>query len=191
MQAIEVNYDQLTDWESICETGRLAAANMDEGRWLIGDLSLLVQTEYGEDRIGQFAVQINVDKARVQEYRTVCQFWQKSVRAEILHECPLISYTHMRMAMKLEDLSVATEFVEQCNANGWTVEQARLELNNRLGKPSPPGKVMDMEMDLTMVDFETGLVYFHSPMTPPQELKVGTTYRLVLYEVPEEDNASR
>lgn len=130
-------------WQLICDTGREAAENIDKGRWLIGDLANAVETHYGEANIAQFAIQIGVEKKRVEEYRTVCDFWKNPHRQEILDLYPMIKYSHMRDAMRLKSLPKALTFLEDCAANAYTVEQARIELCRLLGKPIPPVKLVE------------------------------------------------
>lgn len=131
-------------YEEICELGRQAAANIDSGRFLIGDLALQVKKEYGRDTVGKFAKEIGIPKARAQEYRRVCEFWDKSQRTQLFETYQgMVNYTHLRDAMRLKNNLDAYLFIEECGNNGYTVEQAAVELKKRLGKPVPPPKLMD------------------------------------------------
>lgn len=132
------------DYELLCEQGRIAAQNIDQGRYEIGDLALQVQKRYRRDTINDFAKQIGVSKARVQEYRTVCKFWTKSARTELLDTyAGQVNYSHLRQAMRLKELPAAMDFIRECGENSYTIEQAQFQMGKRLGKPTPPEKLLD------------------------------------------------
>jgi hypothetical protein len=121
-------------------------ADLDGRKWSLGDLARLLGKRYGKDIIGTFAAEINMEKARLAEYRRTCAFWLKDDREALLMECRLLTYTHLRDAMRLKDLNDARAFLLRANDNEWNVEQARIELDKLLGKPVPP---------LTLLDFST------------------------------------
>ena len=137
----------MTEWESIVSAGIEAQNQMDGGRWSIGDLALLVQTEYGQGSVEQFAKDIKVELPSVRGYRTVSQFWSRenSTRVEILATLPNLSWSHFRAAMQLKSVEEATAFLHHAAANDWSVEGCRLELKRRMGKPEPPSKLLDIE----------------------------------------------
>lgn len=155
LEAIEQAAAEGNDvWEMVVSAGIQASDKGDESRWLIGDLALLVRTEYGEDSIGKWAKDIKCPVDRVKEYRTVCGFWDRelSARADFLAELKNIYYTHYREAMRLKDYDAAVEFIEECAMNDWSVEAARLELDKRLGKKAPPAKLVDSELPVYRLD---------------------------------------
>lgn len=117
-----------TAWEALCDAGRQAAARLDEGRWLLGDLALRVRTRYGEDAVGKFATESGVEAKRVYEYRQVSAFYEPDAR-----DFPNLAWTHFRDAMRLGE--GALHFLERASAEGWTVEGARIEAARILGKP--------------------------------------------------------
>jgi hypothetical protein len=132
------------DYQELCELGRMAAQNMDENRYLIGDLALQVKKQYRRDAIGGFAKDIGISKSRINEYRTVCGFWTKSARAYFSETYGgLVNYSHLRIAMRLKEPGLAFEFVRECGENAYTCEQATVKLTERLGKPTPPPKLLD------------------------------------------------
>lgn len=133
-----------TSWDALTEAGKLAQRNMDVGRWIIGDLAVMVKTRYREDRLGSFAKEIQVDVARVREYRRVCAFWEMSHRQHFFDD-ERITYSHFREAMRLKDIEHARAFLDACAENEWTVEAARVALNEHLGKPSPATNVAEFE----------------------------------------------
>lgn len=148
--------NSIPTYEEICEWGRTAAANIDQGRWLIGDLALEVDKRYGKNTVADFAKQINVPVNRVKEYRTTCKFWQNSVRTDILDNNPVITYTHMRKAMRFKDVSIARRFIDECAGNAWTVERAGIEIKARLGEPVPPMNVLNVIARIEHVSIHTG-----------------------------------
>jgi hypothetical protein len=125
---------------------------MDEGRWIIGDLSLLVAKEYGTNSIDRFAKDINVEVTRVREYRTVCKRFNVQHRQKLLSEFPTLSYSHFRTALKLKSLEAATAFLEECGTKAYTVEQARVKVKGG----GTPLKLLDAEGTLAEVDVKTG-----------------------------------
>lgn len=136
------------EWELLCEQGRIAASNMDEGRWLLGELALMVDKQYGDDAIGEFAKDINVPKKRIAQYRTVYKFWspawEKSKRLDFLGERPNLSYTHYLNALRLKDLDEALKWIDEASSNGWTTDEAAHHLAERLGKaPIAPPKILE------------------------------------------------
>lgn len=135
----------MTDFESLCSEGMDAAADIDKGRWRLGDLACQVKTEYGRDMIGKFASRINVPKARVAEYRRVATFYPEKLRGQLFDDYPdgLITYTHMRDAMRFKELDKALAFIEECAVNTYTTDHAAVEIQKRLGRPVPPPKLLD------------------------------------------------
>jgi hypothetical protein len=113
--------------------GRTCQENLDKARWVIGDLACFVETEYGEHKLADFADDINVALERVEEYRTMCRFWTYSARAEF-SEFERLSYSHLRVAKAFKSLDMARLFLFECVTNAWTVRDARMEANRRLGK---------------------------------------------------------
>lgn len=175
-------------WEMMVAVGLDAQERLDTGRWLIGDLALLIPKQYGSDRLGEFAKAIRVEVARAREYRTVARFWdrQSSARAEILATYASITYSHMREAMRLGKPEAARDFIEECAAEAWSVEAARLKLRERLGKPAPLCKLMDAEATIQniredMICFRAAREDLHNP--GECWLKGVQRVRLVLYEV--------
>ncbi len=123
----------VTDYQELCERGRLAAENMDKGRWTIGDLACDVEKQYGASLIDDFAREVNVGKASVKAYRTVCRFYEPAMRVAFLEANPRITYTHMRHAMRLETEDAAYTFLDECASQGYTTDEAAYHLSKRLG----------------------------------------------------------
>jgi len=133
-------------YEELCDMGRAAAGSLDLGRFLIGDITLTIQTNYGENTLSEFAKAINVPVTRVREYRTVSKFWNIQQRQKILTDNPTLTYSHLRSAMRLKDLDRAISFLDECGMNAYTVEQANVVLVERLGKKKPARMLFDYEV---------------------------------------------
>lgn len=174
-------------WEMVISAGIDASDKGDEARWMIGDLALLVKKSYGDDAIGKFAKDIHAPVKRVEEYRTVCAFWdrQKSARADFLAELKNVYYSHYREALRLGDYDKAVQFIEDCALNDWTYEAARLEVNKRLGKPEPSAKILDTVArveDIDGLSITIGLSQEHVMKLFPG-WRAGRFYRWVVTEV--------
>jgi hypothetical protein len=123
-----------SDWELLCEAGRLAAEQIDYGRWIIGDLALRVHDQ------AAFARECNIPKRRAREYADVCAFFPAAEREAYLRDNPGITYTHFRTARKLRDIERAYRFLEHCAKRGRTTDQAErlmARLAGRKARPAP------------------------------------------------------
>lgn len=145
-----------TDYQEICEIGRNAALSMDQGRFIIGDLACAVEKSYGASLIDDFAREVNVGKASVKAYRTVCRFYESDTRVAFLEANPRITYTHMRHAMRLETVDAAYAFLNEASANGYTTDEAAHHIAELVGKATQ-SKVFD---GMVTVNFNDGSVSF-------------------------------
>lgn len=141
----------VTSWEQLADAGRRAADDMDRGRFTIGLLALEVEKDYGNDSIGKFAVDIHVEKDRVQDYRGVCAYYEKSIRTGILTECPNLRFSHFKVAKRFGDLASSLAFLREANDNAWSCELTRIKAIERLGQPTPPMKLLDDSGPLSVV----------------------------------------
>jgi hypothetical protein len=129
--------------ELLVSIGIAAAADADDGRFIIGRLALLVETRYGMDELGSFAASIKVEKKRVAEYRTVCRFWPHHLIRHYRETYPNVTYTLLRETMRLkvgeQDEAGVREmaFVERASEGDWSTEQAREAIDLMVGKPKP------------------------------------------------------
>lgn len=172
-----------TDYQEICERGRLAAESMDKGRWTIGDLACEIETVYGASLIDDFAREVNVGKASVKAYRTVCRFYTFDTRVAFLDANPRITYTHMRHAMRLQSVDTAYAFLNEASANGYTTDEAAHHISERLGAATQSkifDKVVPITTDGDNVTFACDAV-----------LVEGVRYRFVVYEVSSDENATQ
>jgi hypothetical protein len=113
--------DQKLDWESIISLGLEARENKDNGQWLLGDLALQVEKNYGQDSIGKFAIGINEKKTTIMRYRTVSRAWSEEQRI------PYLSHRHHQIIASRKD---RLELINQANDSNWTVE----DLSNHVKK---------------------------------------------------------
>ena len=185
----DMTNDKPAIWEMIVSTGVDAADKGDYSRWMIGDLAQLAQKKYGEDVIGKFAKEIKVEVKRAEEYRTVCQFWdrKKSARAEIRETCPNIYYSHFREAMRLKNHDCAVRLLHKASGRDWSVERTRFFVNRVLGKSTSPKKLVDLELEIDRLD--RCRLTFDLPAAAAEKL-IDHAYenrpvRVVIYEVKE------
>lgn len=157
LAAILYSVDAASGWQAACDAGRAAVTDEDGSRWFIGDLALLVDKQYGRNRIGEFAVQINSNVNTVKQYRRVAKFYETDTRVSFSN----LSYTHFREAIALKDdaVVVLTEAAE----NQWTTERMKVEVAKRKGKRVSPQKLLDAEMEVCGVDMFAGTVTFRMP----------------------------
>lgn len=143
-----------TDWDVLCEAGRIAAEDIDNGRWVLGDLAL----QTGK-LVDDFAREINVPKRRVYEYKQVCSFYDQCVRAQYLRDNPAITYTHFRTAMKRGDVALAYRFLDHCQERLRTTDQAmRLMARIQGRRRVTPPIVTDVPCRLVAVQGRASIV---------------------------------
>jgi hypothetical protein len=124
-------------WDELTERGRIASANLDKGRWEIGDLACEVAKVYGTDQMEAFAREIGQKKETVKGYKRVARAFPKTVRVQLFDEYPNLFYSHYRTAVRLESPSDQIHFLEQASSNNWTTDEADREMGLLLGKPDP------------------------------------------------------
>lgn len=130
-------------WVSAVAHGLSLGGAEDRARYELGDLALLVGSEYGADRLGQFARSINRPAKQLQEYRTVCRYYPRIVREQIFTACPRVTYTHLRTAMRLHDLDRSVAVLRAAHEQRWPVERMAEEIDRMRGKPAPPAKAWE------------------------------------------------
>jgi hypothetical protein len=132
-------------WDELTERGRIASANLDKGRWEIGDLACEVAKVYGTDQMEAFAREIGQKKETVKGYKRVARAFPKTVRVQLFDEYPNLFYSHYRTAVRLESPSDQIHFLEQASSNNWTTDEADREMGLLLGKPDPKGSDDDTD----------------------------------------------
>lgn len=141
-------------WEAAVSAAADDEQDMAAHRWRLGDLARRVQKQYGKNRLGDFAKQINVPVPTVKQYRRMSDFYPPDTR--YLFEN--IGYSHYRQAMRLKDLGAALELLTVCSGDSRTVEATQVEINKIVGKPTPPVKLLDAEAAVQQVDTATGVL---------------------------------
>lgn len=175
-------------WEEAVTRGNEALTRMDKQKWRLGDIALKVVEFYGEraprgtQLIEHFAKAINADPNRVREYATVAKFWDEDNRREMA-QLRLITYTHMRDAMRLGDVETAKRFLYEVADNEWTVGKAREVLAERVGGKTPRKKVGKFQATLIQKVGTMHLFQLHQdPDEAPVQLSIGETYEISVYQ---------
>lgn len=121
-------------WEEYITMGMEAREKKDNAQWELGDLACRVKKNYGEDAVGKYAIEIGVVKTTLQEYKTVSNFFEKSVRTDFSR----LSYSHFRLAEINNTKEEAIDWLKKADDNDWTYEQLAIEI-----KKSKPVKKED------------------------------------------------
>jgi hypothetical protein len=179
--------DQPPSWEELCDAGRMIVDDLDAGKWELGDLALSLEKRYGHDQIGLFAIQIGKEKKSVQAYRQVAGFYKKSIRIDFLEPLANLRWSHCRLALRLKDIEEALVFLGTASDEGWTVEQARIELNRQLGKPERKERPLCMGEYIGFVRPYTTNGDYTFFFTSPEKFDADRRYRMVVYEYDEEE----
>ncbi len=114
------------DWEGLISAGLEARENKDTMQWVLGDLALQIDTKYGADTIGDFAVAIGVNKNTLIRYRTVSRAFTPEMR-----QFPKLSHRHYQMVAARQD---RMELLNDADLNSWSVEGLGEELKRLRGE---------------------------------------------------------
>jgi hypothetical protein len=139
-------------WESIITLANSSENDMSQRRWLIGDLALLVKTEYGKNRVADFATKANLARSTVSQYKNMSAFYPSDIR----YVYENLSYSHFRIAYRFKE--AALEFLAEACYSSWTIETAQVKAQERLGKKLPPMKLLDAEGCIERVDMMKGTI---------------------------------
>lgn len=175
---VDFDIEKIGDtWEELVTSGIEVASAQDKNRFLLGDIALKVERNYRERSLEEFARAINVRRTAVYDYSRVSKFYPKETR-----DFPMCSWSHYRAAMRAGQL--AFDWLEECAANGWPVGVFVEKLNEYLGKPNKPRKLLDMKAyvvglnpDVLTLKIDRAI---HDALV--QARAIGDV-RLVLYEV--------
>lgn len=176
-------------YEALISAGIAAYDAKDRAHFTLGQLAAAVEKDYGNDALGAYAADINAERARLAEYRTVWKFYEMSAVADYYDTFANLRYSHWRDAMRLGDKTSALSFLAEASDGGLKVEAARVELVKRLGKPVTGRKVAEFEANIfdfttyetipgwtegyTMIAFSTSV-----PLEKPSDRN---RYRVVVY----------
>lgn len=111
-------------------------------RFCIGDVASLIETAYGSDRMGEFAGSTKRSKKTCYQYAAVSRFYPIEERASWLAE-PALSWSHLRLAMRLKNADDAAVFLIYCADNALSVDRASIEIKERLGETIEPAALFN------------------------------------------------
>jgi hypothetical protein len=81
MTVVELETIKQDQYQSLVKQGLDLIKQADQANWKLGELAVQVDKQYGQDRLGQFADDIDIDKRFLMDCRTTWQRWpQKSGR---------------------------------------------------------------------------------------------------------------
>lgn len=106
-------------WEEAVTKGQELRAAKDNSQWDLGDLSLEVDSVYGQDSLGRFANEIGMNKKSLQQYRRVSAAYPPETRS------PYLSHRHHLILAPRKD---RFEWLEKAHDNNFTVTQLEREL---------------------------------------------------------------
>lgn len=183
-------------YEALISAGIAAYDAKDRAHFTLGQLAAAVEKDYGNDALGAYAADINAERARLAEYRTVWNFYEMSAVADYYDTFANLRYSHWRDAMRLGDKAAALSFLAEASDGGLKVEAARVELAKRLGKPVPGRKVAEFEIMYAQITHDhvsstVGLeVNGDAAWLIPLLTAPDTRYRVVVYALPDAESAS-
>lgn len=138
------------DWEGLISQGLEARENKDTMQWVLGDLALEVDTQYGADTIGDFAVAIGVNKNTLIRYRTVARAFPPEDR-----QFPKLSHRHYQMVAARAD---RMELLNDADLNSWSVEGLGEELKRLRGEVDKT--IARKNLSLTLADLDLLVNWF-------------------------------
>lgn len=108
------HFEQKISWEEAVSTGLELREAKDNSQWLLGDLALKIEKVYGVDSIGKFAIDININKNSLQQYRRVSRAFPPTTRSQLL------SHRHHLILAGSEE---RFKLLKECEDNGTTTAQ--------------------------------------------------------------------
>lgn len=97
--------------DELFEMGREARGQLTRWRLQLGALACAVAIHYGEDTLGEFAYEINVEASTVRDYRRVFRFWENALRNGFLDTYPMTNWSMLRAAVSTGSLDKAQDIV--------------------------------------------------------------------------------
>lgn len=112
----EIVIKQQVSWEEAVSRGLEMREAKDNSQWSLGDLALTIEKAYGVDSLGKFAIEININKKSLQQYRRVSGAFPPSTRSAYLshrHHMILASKENrFELLRKAEDENLTTSQLE-------------------------------------------------------------------------------
>ncbi len=147
-------------------------------RFVIGDICSLIEGKYGADEMGTFAGAIKRSKKTCYSYAQVARFFPKEERASWLAE-PALSWSHLKLAMRLKNAEDAAEFLAYVADNALTVDGASIELRERMGETVRAAPLFDKP---AVIRREGGRVYIEGDIYYTA-IEDGQTYQIMIKPV--------
>jgi hypothetical protein len=127
--------ESLVSFEEIADAARLVAADLDTGRFTLGDIANRCARVYGRDSLGQLATEIRVAKRQtLYEYAKVAARFEPSARAEFVDAG--LTFSHFRTAMRAKD--DAELWLSRAADDGLNVADLARAIAAAIGKPVAP-----------------------------------------------------
>ncbi len=111
-------------------------------RFSLGDLASLIEGKYGKDEMGAFAGACKRSKKTLYSYAAMARTYPPLERGRWLAE-PALSWSHLKLAMRLKNAEDAAEFLEHCADEALTVDGAAVELKDILGEVAKAAPLFD------------------------------------------------
>lgn len=109
--------EQKISWEEAVSIGLELREGKDMSQWNLGDLALKVEKDYGVDSLAKLAIEININKNSLSQYRRVSRAFPPKTRSKIL------SHRHHLILAGSED---RFKLLKECEDNGTTTSQLEM-----------------------------------------------------------------
>jgi hypothetical protein len=110
-------------WEELIVKGMEARSLKDDSQWILGDLSEIVQKNYGEDSIGKYAYGVGVERKTLMNYRTI----SKRFPIHIREKYKKLSWSHFS-AVSAEKIQKPEAWLEKADTEELSVESLRKQI---------------------------------------------------------------
>lgn len=115
--------------EEYGERGRRLREVLDGAQWALGDLALEVISTYGLGAVDEWAKDVGIGRSTAYEYKGLCAFYELSARADYL-DMPTLTYSHFRVAKRLNSKVLAYQLLDLAALNGWSVDETEYHMFN-------------------------------------------------------------
>jgi len=122
------------DWARLVAEGRAARTSMDNGRWRIGSIALVVERRYASGALQRFADEIGESYASVRRYRWVTKAYDPNARARF----STLSFSHFQTVAGLPDKLI---WLERAERGSWSVDRLTRESHATPAKASASREV--------------------------------------------------
>jgi hypothetical protein len=165
------------DWESLVDVAREITADMDNRRWLLGDIAGLAERRHGQGSIKELATAIRMSRHKtLYEYERVARFYDVSTRGEY----PLLSWSHYREATRLGSQENARALLAQAHDEDRPVAWLAKEVKKRCGEKVTPEKVLDVTA--AIADLNGDLILLRLPKGEGFKLSNLSAVRVAMWQ---------